>query len=178
MRLVLEGPDGAGKTTLAQNIIAATRYDTLYTHEGPPPPAVARDGDALEAYYLEQLVETAPHRIHVMDRWAVGERVYGPLFRAGDVLGYGRLERLLNTLRIAGDRCVVCLPPYERVLDNWRAKKRDMTTSPESLRAAYDMFLMLAEAHRLERYDYTKGESLWDWFPRELGRPKLEEVRR
>jgi MoxR-like ATPase len=67
MIVILEGPDGAGKTTLAEQL--AKKYGLVYKHEGPPPPKV----NVLE--YYGQLLDEARGKNVVFDRLALGERV-------------------------------------------------------------------------------------------------------
>lgn len=81
MLITLEGVDGAGKSGLAFDIAAELkkRYpnDKVdYLHAGP------LKTDAYEAY-LEPLKDYKPNTgVHyVLDRWHVGERIYGPLYR-------------------------------------------------------------------------------------------------
>lgn len=81
MLITLEGVDGAGKSGLAFDIAAELkkRYpnDKVdYLHAGP------LKTDAYEAY-LEPLKDYRPNSgVHyVLDRWHVGERIYGPLYR-------------------------------------------------------------------------------------------------
>ena len=69
--LVIEGPDGAGKTTLAQ-ALCASGY--AYRHEGPPPPTVP----ALR-YYAGILARLEQPTL--LDRFHLGELVYGPIVR-------------------------------------------------------------------------------------------------
>jgi hypothetical protein len=81
--IVLEGPDGAGKSTLARRII---EHDALLTrrrhlmHRGPI------RSDALTEYLrpLNEVVDDAQNgvdSVFVFDRWHVGELIYGPILR-------------------------------------------------------------------------------------------------
>jgi hypothetical protein len=79
--IVLEGPDLAGKSTLARRL-ADRLINVEMLRQGPPPSGV----DILEHYlrpiqdwcYEEMLVRP---RWLVLDRWHVGELIYGPLLR-------------------------------------------------------------------------------------------------
>ena len=62
--IIIEGPDGSGKTTLAHAL--ATRCGLLYRHMGPPEPGM----DHVE-WYLERV---GPY---VWDRFHLGEETYG-----------------------------------------------------------------------------------------------------
>lgn len=169
MRLVLEGPDGAGKTTLAQYLMRA-HTTAEYCHEGPPPASASGDltGLTMIAYYACRLREpmgSATFRVH--DRWALGERVYGPTFRGHDVLGDAGMRVLWRVLEACDARCVVCLPPFEVVEANWRAKIGDLTKDADQLRRAWDAFQRFSQQYDLDVYDYTTHDPA-DFFAREL----------
>lgn len=78
MLIILEGVDGAGKTTLATNLFDQLQphAPTRVLHRGP------MTGDWLEEYELD-LEDYWPHcGEHIIcDRWHVGELVYGPVLR-------------------------------------------------------------------------------------------------
>lgn len=77
MLIVLEGVDGAGKSTLADRLIHALGDEHLRLHQGP------LKGDPLKEYEWELGRMYSPSSgIHIVaDRWHVGELVYGPLYR-------------------------------------------------------------------------------------------------
>lgn len=148
MIIVLEGPDGGGKTTLAHQLCKL--YNLEYHHEDPPPPKV----NVLEHYGL--LLEAARDRNVVFDRLAYGETVYGPIMRGTDRLGRDGW-RVFNRLMMAvGAFHVLVLPPWETCLDNWRAKRTGDYVQDE---------LLYREIHREYRvmphdllFDYTQDE--------------------
>lgn len=92
-RLLVEGPDLAGKSTLCDNIARQLELTGVRSrpitrlHAGPPPPGVtaldeylkplaqiAREDEAMKAVGLDQF-----RRNVIIDRWHVGDRVYAPL---------------------------------------------------------------------------------------------------
>lgn len=81
MLICLEGVDGAGKSTLAAAIIKELGkkhpHDTItYLH------AAQIDSDIYQAYHtpLESYSPKSGQHI-ILDRWHVGEQIYGPLYR-------------------------------------------------------------------------------------------------
>lgn len=117
--VVIEGPDGAGKTTLAGLIARELRYEVR--HEGPPPP----DRPPLQ-HYLERLYDAALSlavcRGIVLDRFALGERVYGPILRGDDRLGAEGWRVVRRELDGARAYRILCLPPLRTCLDVWHSR--------------------------------------------------------
>lgn len=110
--VIFEGPDGAGKTTLARAVRDALG-DAVLTHHGPYPEVAY--GDELAELYMRSVSGT---RDVVLDRCWVSEAPYGLAFRGGwDRLGRGWRGALDRCA--AGGRVYLCLPPWERVLTNW-----------------------------------------------------------
>ena len=98
MIVVLEGPDCAGKTTLAQRLAESRRASVIVTN-GPPP-----DGVALLDHYSSQITRAiaSPNRLTVFDRLHAGELIYGPLFRGQSGLSADDVKLLEQQLDTAG----------------------------------------------------------------------------
>lgn len=116
--VILEGPDGGGKTTLAKKLVEA---GFEYKHEGPPP-----DGVDLISYYLRVLQDSLLSFKHVVhDRLWLGERIYGPIARGEDRIGdEGQIlfERLYRSKPI---HQYICSPEYGIAKTNYLEKIRD-----------------------------------------------------
>lgn len=86
MLIILEGPDGAGKTTLAQSLcdeVSRHGDEVTLLHKGP----------LTRHPLLEYELDLADYRPNsgshiICDRWHIGELVYGPILR-----GRSRLDR-------------------------------------------------------------------------------------
>jgi hypothetical protein len=149
--VILEGPDGAGKTTLARELCAS--YDLEYHHEGPPP----LDVDPLLFYgKLLQDARTAGRRV-VFDRMALGERVYGPIYRKKDRLGELGWRVFVRLIRAAGARQILCLPSYEVCRASWASGREELLKTEDAFARSYHAYVSLA-ARGIGgfRYDYTK----------------------
>lgn len=77
MILVVEGADGAGKTTLVKEVerIVENHYDllrSLVLHNGPPRP----DQDLFRHYVNQTVTAMDPERFVIVDRMHLGELVY------------------------------------------------------------------------------------------------------
>lgn len=101
MLVIIEGADGAGKTTLASALVAMATADRVVPwiiHKSQP----AEDED-LRLTYVNDLEFYEPNIIHshlvVCDRWHLGEMIYGPIYRGRsqlqdqDVL---KIDRLID----------------------------------------------------------------------------------
>jgi hypothetical protein len=149
MIIVIEGPDGAGKTTLAKQL--ARDFDLEYHHEGPPPP----NRSALDHY--GKLLEDARGKRVVFDRLALGERVYGPILRGKDGLGdlgwrlITRLMRSLNAVHIA------CLPDLEVCHKSWASGRAELFKDEGKFFSTYSAYWDLL------RSDLGYGHYIYDW---------------
>lgn len=159
MIVILEGPDGSGKTTLAKWL--QHRYDLVYHHEGPPPAGVS-----VIDHYLE-LLETARDFDVVFDRMALGERVYGPILRGEDRLGLHGWLTFSEHVRAVKARQLVCLPSPAACYQNWKTRKGELFADELKFFQSYAAFAYFAQAYSIPTWDYQRTEphelmSLWE----------------
>jgi len=141
MIIILEGPDGAGKTTLAHEL--RDRHGFAYHHEGPPP-----EGNLLEHYGA--ILDSFRGRNAVIDRLAYGERVYGPILRGqesrfthGDWVIFQRLMRAVGAIQLT------YMPPYNECKAAWKQKmalRQELFEDAETLRRVYREFANIVES--------------------------------
>lgn len=127
---ILEGPDGAGKSTLAQKIVDhlyRTGADTVQLwHFGP----YTADHDPL-VEYLDPLKnwrdthddQSVDHLI--IDRFHIGEMVYGPIFRGKSKLEKRFRKKINEYLDEIGAVKIYMATPYDEVLRRFRERGDD-----------------------------------------------------
>lgn len=152
--VILEGPDGAGKTTLAK--VFEERFGYRYHHEGPPP----AEKNLLN--YYGALLYDACHADQpvVFDRLHVGEAVYGPLLRSNNRFGLDSIK-LINRIRSAyAVYTIFCMPPYDVAHTNWKYRKGELfhnDTLFNKVFEAYDKLIQNPLLAYAGVWDYTKG---------------------
>jgi thymidylate kinase len=131
MLIILEGPDGAGKTTLAEALVAKTGAELW--HRGPI------QGSPQEEY-LDPITGWDSSTHVICDRWHLGELVYGPIFRGESKLDEDTRIDIDLAIRKAGGILVYCRPHVTSMQLNIRRRGDDMVSEDQLLdiTAAYD----------------------------------------
>lgn len=144
MIVLIDGPTAAGKTTLAEDL--ARRFDLEYAHEGPPP------ADVAPLAHYGCLLDDARHRYEatdrgsVFDRFARGERVYGPLIRGRDGLGADGWRVFQRLARAAGVHQVLCLPSFATCRAANARAPHGVVRDEATFVAAYDAWIAQRDA--------------------------------
>ena len=163
MIYLIEGPDGAGKTTLVRDVIKAKGAIPLPRNctslEGPKT-------DSLEKY-LRWTVNEFPrmardYQLYVLDRHpCISELIYGPALRGHAEMGNSPslFWRAFSTLKQNAD-VIYCLPPWEDVQANLRASSEGqmpgVAAQGRELYEAYQQFIDSALFPEAMIYDYTR----------------------
>lgn len=126
MNLILEGPDCAGKTTLAQKVVSLQQEGV---QRGEPERLRAEPfhngvWDDPFKEYLKQfhVALTHPGASHVWDRFWPSNGVYSPVM-GGAQLDLRQLEVCEHLSRYLDCVGVLCKRPPEDVLEDWKARK-------------------------------------------------------
>lgn len=159
--LIVEGPDGAGKTTLVNSLCSffelEVRPRSSTSDHGP----VGELGDWIDRDFTSNV------HVGVYDRHPlISETIYGPLIRPSqsDLLGMGPVEDLFEMLYSTSPLLIIyCLPPVAAVRVNV-AKTHEATTAHlegvlKYTDALYDLYtyryLMDAARGVAVKWDYT-----------------------
>ena len=162
--VILEGPDGGGKSTVAQALSAKHRMRVI--HHGP---YKGEDGNSIGAHYVASMFaydDDKPGGV-ILDRSWLSEPIYGTVFRGGeDRIGLGRqraIERIALTL---GAVVVLCLPPLAVCLNTWRERRgEEMLEHETQLTNVHTIYGGLGERTNMHviKFDYTRDDvdMLW-----------------
>ena len=153
MLVVLEGTDGAGKSTLARALSEAFIHSdcdggVITLTKGPP------DDRHILAQYETDLEKylpmiTSSHDLVICDRWHLGEQIYGPLLRYKNRLNNAQLIHVEMLLSALGAVRIVVTADY------WTLWKRHQG-EPDDL-VNYDQAKLIAD-----KYDLYATMLGWD----------------
>jgi len=157
--IIFEGPDCGGKTTVMREF-RQTMADVTEVHHGPYPRLTSAQ---LPRFYVDSMMPLLHQYEHMlMDRCWLSERIYGRVFRNGtDRIGLAarHLERIAMR---HGAVVVLCLPPWEKVKEQWLKRKKADSDAEyldriDQLETVYAMYELLEFSTDLPviRYDYT-----------------------
>lgn len=178
--LIIEGPDGAGKTTLVE----------LFKEVGIPqaPRAVASDTRSLTdlSAYVDHSLDQGFHHL-VYDRHSlISAPIYGPMLRGHSPEHFGHLAWLgprIRRLYQLQPIIIYCLPPRMVVMDNVRDDPNNKVVI-EDIPAIYDQYVAKAAVDEalglytgttIKVWDYTQSPRIDNkpsWFNRVVGELK------
>lgn len=159
--IILEGIDGAGKSTLADALIEASPVPAHYLHRGPLEGTVE---DEL-IYPLQNIPE---NELLVTDRWHVGEMVYGPIYR-GKSLVAGEYNSIIESLLWDMNAVKVILSPPIEVVKQRLEERGEDYLQPEHVEQVHELYEDYAMAH-----DYRLIREVTDQTVEDLLRAALE----
>lgn len=155
MIVVVEGPDNAGKTTLAQYLAKEMR--AVFIKVERPKRAVD-----LKAYQHVLNIARSYSGVVVTDRHvAISEPIYGPICRGGHDLQQGDIEICCSQL----DAMIYCRPPDAVIMKtiSERAQMEGVVENTSAIIEAYDqwyerVFHQTSRYDFLGKYDFTKDQ--------------------
>ena len=153
--IILEGPDGGGKTTLGKRLAEQLGY--RYVHSGPFKTVTHGLGRLSMEAMLPALLG---YQGVVMDRAWLSELPYGIAFRGGlDRLGDVQRAMLDRVALRCGAIVVMCMPSWDNVEASYKARKaKEMLENVDQLRQVYDIYAnheLNSTALPTHRYNYA-----------------------
>lgn len=156
--IIVEGPDGSGKSTLIRNLGyehtlwmggARIKHPTLGVTWAYPDETRSRV--QFDRQLQQQLQRVA------FDRFHISERVYGPLLRGEQAMDDNTFCQINDEVRRQRIPVILCLPPYEVAYANvtLAGRERPVYQTDAFLRRAYDEFLAL-QPWATVVYDFTR----------------------
>lgn len=135
MPIIIEGPDGAGKSTLAKSLAGALGMNIL---------KMTADGGQSVPEYLQKLACDGV----IIDRCWVSEQVYSDLFKRKPRIDNDDAEALTEFCGLAGIPIIVLLPPLDVVISrlNERGDEYADVVCPNIVEI-YKRYQEWAEAH-------------------------------
>lgn len=112
MLIIVEGPDGAGKTSAVKSL-ASAYSDSLVYHFGAPVP-----GEDQFMRYAKPIIDFGSKLLLIYDRSWYSEFVYGPIMRNGSEISIDQCKILEQLVRINGGGHVLYLTSDIKTL--WR----------------------------------------------------------
>lgn len=173
--IIVEGPDGAGKTTLIETL----RHQRMHLKSlhggvgGTTPEGWSRVQDSVLSAYAQKILEgeqleretsefAAMTNSLIMtrlafDRFHLSEWVYGPILRHNQLITDENLQLIGNLLREKHVPIILCLPPFKVTLANVSrdGRERPSFQTEGFLHMAYASWQKIAP-FATHVYDYTK----------------------
>lgn len=159
MIYVLEGPDGVGKTTLANEIYTQTKGHILHC-------TWKKEFD-MSLYFTE--IMTAATRLNkyqdvVVDRWAPSEKVYGEAFRGGQSFNVQEYIKLyiwssLFSKELGGRKVKFIICENENAVENHKkllAEREEMFDDMTKIVEGFKIFVDETPWMNWIHYDYDK----------------------
>lgn len=117
--IMLDGPDGAGKSTLARELVKQVERrsgQARVAHSVPKAASDCWDVHSQELLEHARWAFTDPGGVVILDRFFVTEAIYGPVYRGFSAYPHAarHLDRLLHRL---GATRVLCAPPVRYVTE-------------------------------------------------------------
>jgi len=157
--ILLEGPDGGGKTTLLRRLCRETGL-----------PSHARASDSITgpvvdlfAWTVDDITTWHKQELAIYDRHPLtSEHIYGPTVRGLVRPGFEMSNPDIAYMRRYMRRhalVIVCLPPYPTVQENVASEIEQMPGVVENIDHIYECYRMMLHVWPLDshiaRYDYT-----------------------
>lgn len=153
MIVIIEGPDGSGKSTLISQLRASTElYCHVLSTSGPPP------GFNAVIEELGWLANFPRSLFLICDRYRlISETIYGPILRGKSLVGAFNMHLIAEA---EVDAIIYCRPRLETIVENVRRTKAAQLSGiwehlGEIVQAYDELFDFISDSEtRVINYDY------------------------
>ena len=164
MIVILEGPDGAGKTTLAETLRQRFQTERM-THVVKHGPYIGLQSEDLCRIYFRAMSQALTYDDHIiMDRAWLSEPIYGQVYRNGlNRVDMQRCRMLERAALSRGAVVVHCQPAFEVCAKAFTARQdKEYLDTLQQLRKVYDEYDTLGQGTALPiiHYDYENDSVL------------------
>lgn len=136
MIIILEGPDGSGKTTLAEKLHKQTGYMLLHRTQ----PKTEEDKKRMMEEYV-QVIKAGKNCI--LDRSWYSEMVYGPVMRDEAIISYPQMYQLERLLAKHGAIIIYCTSTKETLWKRCKSRGEDYITDVDTFSKICDGYTTL-----------------------------------
>lgn len=162
--IIVEGPDGAGKTTLIGSLISMMNATCFHNGAYPGETVIVQ-------HYLGQLCYSRmyPWKTAILDRSWYAEPIYGAAMRNGadriSLLERNDLENFARDLRAV---MILCLPPFEVCRLAWAARAtegKEYLDQEAKLKMVYAGYEKMNPGLPMMRFNYQvhTPDNVYDW---------------
>ena len=150
MIIIIEGPDGSGKTSLAEKISKQTKYPIIHRTQ----PKSEEEKKRMMGEYL-QLIRS--NKNCILDRCWYSEMAYGPVMRDASVLSYPQMYELEEMLAKTGAIIIYATGPKAALWQRCQRRGEDYVTSRDNFNAIcenFDAIMNVPHHVPVVRYEY------------------------
>lgn len=150
MIIIIEGPDGSGKTTLAEKLSRQTKYPILHRTQ----PKTEEEKKLMMGEYL-QTIRSGKNMI--FDRCWYSEMAYGPVMRDASVISYPEMYELEEQLAKWGAIIIYATGPKAALWQRCQKRGEDYVTSRDNFNTICENFdRIMSVPHHIPvvRYEY------------------------
>ena len=133
MIIIIEGPDGSGKTTLAKKLAKQTGYELIHMSN----PKTAEEKNRMFHDYMDMIKH---NRNLILDRCWYSEMVYGPIMRGDSAISYPSMYVLEEALTKRGALLIYCTDSCEKLWVRATTRGEDYITDYAKFSAICDGF--------------------------------------
>ncbi len=153
MIIILEGPDGSGKSHLAEQLSRQTGYPIV--HMDKP-----KTEEEKERMFGEYLTQVRAGKNFIFDRCWYSEMVYGPIMRKESHISMAQMYELEKQLAKTGAMIIYCTGQPAKLWQRCTKRGEDFITNRETFNAICKEFdaIMLGVPHYVPVTRYTYEE--------------------